>query len=224
MVDKKFVAWQMGEIKNAAEKAGIGHALFIAFGTLLGFAREGEVIEHDDDTDFSIMSHLSTEKGDWDFVDNLEKAGLFEARKRISYRKDNNRLVWLSLKANPGWGCWKSCLWSQFKYKNFLWHTKDGISQGGLTFQTWLAKVGRKRGLPITDKTDAVAKGIPYKFFENLIDVEFMGNTYKVPYMYGSCLDFWYPNWSFPVKHCASKAQKHLIVERWDNPKTWKVV
>lgn len=224
MYNKDFVTWQMGEIKNAAVKAGIGHALFICFGTALGFVRDNQVIEYDDDTDFGVMSDWTTEKQDWAFHDNLQKAGLFEARKRLVYRKHDNRIVWMSLKAEPENGKLKSCIWHMWTYKDMMWHSKDGVCRGGLGHQSWVHKVGFKRKLPVDAKTEAVAKGIPAKYFERLIEVPFMGNTYNVPYMYGSCCDAWYNSWLIPKKGGASHAEKHLIIQKWDNQKTWKMV
>jgi hypothetical protein len=206
---------QMPIIKACAEKAGIGHALFPGYGTLLGLVREKGLIEHDTDTDFCVRADLIEPAQEYAFHAELEKAGLFEARRRRRVRGDNGRILWMSLKMEHD-GC-KSCIWFQWPWEGFVWHSKG---------KRWVTKIARRKQLSIDyDKTAAIAKGIPANVIVcDMVQKEFYGEKYNVPLNYMSCLDYWYPNWIVPKKGGSSMAEYYLAIGKWEDETTWKFI
>ena len=213
-MNKEAAFRQMPKIKECAERAGIGHALFLGYGTLLGLVRENDLIDHDDDTDFCVRSDLITIKQEYQFFDELNRAVLFAARRRRRCRSDNNRILWMSLKSEAD-GC-KSCIWFQWEWKGYAWHSKG---------RRWNAKIGKRRNWELDyENVEAIAKGIPKEFiFCDFVKKKLNGEYYNIPINYGSALDHWYSGWLIPHKGGASTADIHCISGDWSNEETWKL-
>ena len=205
---------QMPKILQCAERAGIGHALFPGYGTLLGLVRNNALIEHDDDTDFCVRADLVTPAQEYMFFNELNDAGLFAERRRRRCRSDNNRILWMSLKSEVD-GC-KSCIWFQYFWHGYMWHSKG---------RRWTTKIGKRRGWDLDyENTEAIAKGVPAKYMEGgFVQREFYGHKYNVPLQYGSLLDVWYPFWLIPKKGGASSAHVYCAIGEWGDESTWKM-
>lgn len=77
---------QLHTIFECGRKVGIEHAMFIAFGTLLGYTRENGIIEHDGDTDVGIRSDWITREQEIAFYWALNEAGCFRYRRKKATR------------------------------------------------------------------------------------------------------------------------------------------
>ena len=141
---------------------------------------------------------------------------LFEERLAKQKRSDTGRFLHLSIKENRKG--MKSCIWFQYPYNGFYWHSKDAV---------WVRKIGEKlrikRGITLPRGLAAIGKGVKRKYVERLKAVKFCGISVNVPADSGSCLDSWYRDWLSP-RGGASKAQKHLFIKNWGNKSTWSVV
>lgn len=219
-MNREVVGEQLIEIFACGERAGIRHAMFIGFGTLLGFAREKNLIEHDDDTDVCVRSDWITQEQEVAFYEELKARNLFMYRERHAFRKSDNRLLWLSLRSKmKEHGGAKSCIWFMFPWKGYLWHCKGG---------RWLKKIGQKlpvqRMLPNRgedlQRYSTFLKGNTLRYFEPLIEVGFCGGKVNVPPMMGSILDEHYENWAIPGRG-ASLRHKLVLVDKWEDPNTW---
>jgi len=208
-------------LKRCAVDAGIYHAWFLAYGTTLGSCREyqhsvGKLlpIPHDDDLDVGIQSWLVTKEQEDKYFDNLKAAGMFKHRERHAYRPDNNRHLWFSLRKTKD-GC-KCCNWFMFKWNNFVWHCKGKL---------WVTEDKfDKRKWRFTGNEEAICKGVPAYLLDKLIEIEYRGETYHVPFLAGSCCDEWYPGWNVPRKGGASKKHYVLLIPKFAEPNRWRII
>ena len=204
---------QLKWIKRCAEEAGIYDHMFLGYGSCLGAVRDKGIIEHDDDADICFLADKFDKKKEDVFYDKLYEYGLFAARHRERRRSDNGRLLWCSVKREKNG--MKTCIWFQQLYKGFYWHSKGRL---------WTEKIG-PRLIPVVDSgCEAIGKGIKRSLLERLVTVDWYGDkTWKIPFNYGACLDFWYPNWATPVVGGASASSYILVVGSWKKPETWKL-
>lgn len=215
---------QMWKVQWCAEQAGIADKTFLSYGTLLGITRNGYLLPWDSDVDFSILADQITAEQELDFYKFLnmkrvfpgekDPVWLFEYRRSMQYRKDTGRPVHISLKSERNGT--KCCIWYQYAWNGFYWHSKSG---------NWLGKIGLRLGL-IQSKAqaEAIAKGIPEHLFAEMIPIDFEGYRYNIPLWYGTCLDYWYPGWAIPKAKGASKCEYLCIIPKWSDPKHWKMV
>jgi hypothetical protein len=209
---------QMHRIRQIAKDAGIYHAMFPGFGTLLGFVRENSLIPHDDDTDMCVLSELITKEQEDAFVRGLQEAKMFEYRRKMEKRTDNGRLLWLSLKSSNrhGHGIYpgsaKSCIWFFFRYRGFYFHSKG---------RAWITKLGPK--LHVSEDHEAIGKGVGEHLFSNFIERDFCGQKYMIPAMYGTLCDLWYRNWKTP-KGGASREEMVIVIQKWEDEETWRLI
>lgn len=205
---------QLEKIWSCARSAGIEHAIFINFGTLLGHVREHGFIEHDNDTDVCIRSDWITEEQEIAFHQGLKAARLFEYRERVSHRPDTNRLLWLSLRAELE-GI-KSCLWFMWPYDDCLWHSKG---------TDWAESIGSRprvrRAIGATTEIQAVAKGNTLRCFNRLLPATFLGVDVRIPESSGELLDEEYPLWATPKVGCSSEEMRLMAIQRWTEPASW---
>lgn len=222
-MNRDVVGKQLVDIFDAGEKAGIKHAMFIGFGTLLGFAREKNLIEHDDDTDVCVRSDWITREQELRFYDELKAKNMFMYRARMAERKDTERYLWLSLRSQiKELGGAKSCIWFMFPWKGYLWHCKGG---------RWLKKIGQKlpvqRKLPNRGedlgKYTTFMKGNSLKHFEPLVEVDFCGGKVNVPPGIGSILDEHYPDWAVPGRGSSAR-HKLVLIGKWEDDSTWMFI
>ena len=214
---------QLVKLFDIARKVGIYHAMFINFGTLLGYVRENGLIAHDDDTDISIRSDWITRRQEQDFYDELTKQDMFLYRARKAFRPTSNgegRFLWLSLKmASPGT---KSCCWFMFPWKSHLYHCKG---------KRWLRKIGLKPAvrklLPKNGEGlaqyQSIMKGNSLHCFDKLKEVRFLGTRVNIPYRAGTLLDEFYPDWAVPGKGSSARFRSVLIRD-WMDESSWLVL
>lgn len=208
-------------MREAAVESGIYPYWFIAFGTLLGRCREylatdgkKNFIDHDDDMDVGIQSWHITANQELAYVLGLKKRGLYKARHRFQRRFDNGRILWTSLRKNHG-GC-RCCNWFMFNHGGICWHSKG---------KEWVDKeIIDKRKYKYDSSYQALAKGIPEKLLTDLIEVDFLGTKFNIPFLSGTVLDHWYPGWRIPKKGGASRKDYSLIVPKWEDEKKWRIV
>lgn len=222
-MNEELAAKQLRKIKYCAQKAGIAHQMFLSYGTLLGFVREGGLIKGDHDMDISIKTDKITPEQEAVFLEELnkrrvypgenKKSWLYEDRKSKQKRPDNGRPLHISLREQRG-GV-RTCIWFQFPWRNYYWHSKAHI---------WVNKIGKKKKLPLNyDRVKAIIKGVPYEYFNKLMEVDFLGDKYNIPQMYGSCLDFWYPDFMTPRKG-SSKSCVLGIINDWEDVDNWSLM
>lgn len=211
---------QLCKVIEIANKAGIGHATFLNFGTLLGCIREGKLIEYDDDTDIGIRSDWITRQQEVAFYDMLEKEGMFECRRRKQTREDIQRFLWMSLKFDIESN--KSCIWFMFPWKGYLYHCKG---------RRWLRKIGLKpevmralpnRGQHLADY-ETIMKGNSLRCFDDMISVKFYGMRMNIPCGYGTLLDEYYPNWGIPGRGSSSR-YNIVLIKNWKDENSWMVI
>ena len=65
--------------------------------------------------------------------------------------------------------------------------------------------------------------GIPAEYIREKIWVPFRGIKVLIPKHFGSVLDWEYPGWPVPRKGGSSKKQVVCVVQKWSDPRTWKV-
>jgi len=201
---------QYVKIWQTAHKLGIAQHCFLGFGTLLGKIREDGLIAHDDDTDFCVLADKLTREQEDQFYEELDKLGLFKARRREKRRDDSGRLIWCSLKEEADGT--KNCIWFWQKWKNFYWHTKG---------DDWVIKIGPRMKPPHKGPMVAIMKGIRAELLEELMEVDFLGEKVNVPRKYGTVLDLWYPGWATPKTGGASKEDYLAVINNWNNEGSW---
>ena len=230
---KKLALEELYNIHECAEKAGMRHALFIGFGLLLGIVREGDFIGHDNDMDMCIRADLIEPKQELEYYRRLKEAGLFFARRRQSFRNvksgfrrgeilssmgddpsdPDTRFAWFSLRKRKDF-C-KCCNWFFFPWNGYFWHTKGNM---------WISqrKFSRDKFHYSVDD-DAIMKGIPEECITGLTEIKFKGLPVRIPKMFGSCLDFWYPGWRIPKQGGSSAKAITCNVGNWLDKRTWSV-
>lgn len=220
MKNKQLTTLQLHKIFDIGRKCGIGHAMFINFGTLLGYVRDKDLIDNDDDTDVCIRSDWVKAEDEKKFYKMLIDEGMFEFRGRRAIRKDTNRLLWLTLK-NAREGD-KSCVWFMFPWKKHLYHCKGKrwLKKIGMKPQVIKDIPGRENGLFINQ---TIMKGNTLKYFEKLIPVKFIGGVVNVPWMFGSLLDEYYPNWARPGRGASSRYNL-VLIKKWEVQDSWMVI
>ena len=169
---------QLARQVECAKMAGIYDQLFLAFGSLLGYVRNGTIIAHDDDMDLGIMADDITFEQQQEYL-NLMGAptkafpnhGLFEFRREMTRRQDKQGYFWASIRGRPVGQIYKCCHWFFWTQQGYTWHSKGPGS---------------------------FMKGAPAQFFGKGPEVEFLGVKIRVPKMSGALLDFWYTDWLIP--------------------------
>lgn len=203
-VDKKIqnLSKQFARQVECARLAGIYEHFFIAFGSLLGYARNGAVIPHDDDMDIGIVADKITAEQEQKYFTLLEQPtmdfpgkGLFEYRKEHT-RWPNGRFYWISIRAQPIGQGLKCCNWFFYSHAGIAWHTKGPGS---------------------------LIKGMPGKYLELGEEVEFLGTTVKIPKYTGACLDWWYDDWATPRVGGTSSKRCLMTVNNWNVRSNWKI-
>ena len=211
---------QLKKIFEIGRKCGMGHAMFLNFGTLLGCVREKRLIPDDDDTDVGIRSDWITRDQERQFYDMLKAEQMFEYRERKEPRPDNQRFLWFSLKSQLGGT--KSCIWFCFPWRKHLYHCKG---------KRWLRKIGLKpqvmnalpnKGQNLLDWA-TIMKGNSLRFYEKLIEVPFLGEKFNIPHMPGSALTEYYGSWAIKAKG-SSKRHRLVLIKDWFKKSSWMVL
>ncbi len=216
----------LSDLKACAIEAGIYHAWFLAFGTLLGACRpskrpHGEtpiyvpgIILDDDDIDIGILSDRITAEQEEDYVRRVRERRLFTVRERFERRNDSGRLLWFTLRREKPPRGTKCCHWFWFNHGGFRWHSKG---------RSWInnPKLPSAKYPHGTDDS-ALCLGVPSGYLDRLYEIEFEGDRYNVPVQAGACLDLWYPNWITP-QDVSSKQEYVLKVGRWDDAASWRI-
>ena len=210
-----------------ADKAGIVDKMFISFGTLLGslrptlrYPKEGEpyydrgFMSHDKDQDLGFLPMHPQQKEA--YFNYCCEAGMFSHWEYPAHRKkrrqDTGEFVWFSVKLHKK----RCCQWFFFEYKQYMLHSKGAAWVKERKFPTKL--------YPYKRDTQAIALGAPLAPFKELIEIDFEGLPMNVPLHSGELLDYWYPSWHMPRKGGASKKNIVVIVNRWENPKSWRIL
>jgi hypothetical protein len=207
----------INKMYECGKKAGIDHAMFIGFGTALGFARHGDFIPSDRDMDMCIVADWITVNEALEYVRICKESGLGEHRwVTPQCRSDTGMPLWFSLgPKNPvSESGVKSCNWFWFSHGGYWWHSKGGMWVSPTKFS--------KKKTQYNAGDAAIAKGIPESCLHALLDAEFLGASVKVPNWLGSCLDHWYPCWPAP-REGASAHEWVMVIEKWEDRGTWKI-
>ena len=210
---KRWMTEDIQTCYECADKAGIKDALFVNFGALLGIIREGDFLGHDDDCDMCLdMDGVTKEQQDA-YIQNLNDAGMFYARKKFSRRPDTKAATWFTLRKKDGRA--KFCHWCGFSWQGFWWWSKAGkwVEQRKFNMSKW----------GWNDETCALMLGIPADYIREKMWIDFRGIKVQIPKNYGSVLDWEYPGWPVPRKGGSSKKQAVCIIEDWKTPKKWRV-
>lgn len=210
------------KIRECLIEAGLYDRTILGFGTLLGAIRPTKredlryhlgFITWDHDADL-ILLYTDPEERE-KYFEICKKRKLFEwpnPSGRIQ-RKPNGEIIWFSLKDKKKMV--RCCNWFGITYKGIQWHSKG---------KKWTVneKFDFKR-YNYNQDYDAICKGVPDKYFANLMEINFEGMKFNVPVMSGSLLDLWYPGWAVPRKGGASKKDTVMLIKRWDDLKTWRI-
>jgi len=211
---KRYAMEDIATCYECAAKAGMKDRLFINFGLLLGIIRENDILGHDDDVDMCMdMTGASKEQLDT-YIDCLDAAGMFFARKKVTRRKDTGAATWFTLRKRQGRA--KFCHWCGFAWQGFWWWSKAGMRVTPRKF--YLERWGYD-----DTKTEGLMLGIPATYIEEKIRVPFKGMKVLIPKNFGAVLDWEYPGWPIPKKGGSSKKQAVCVVQKWADPKTWRV-
>ena len=172
MKDIKAVANSLDVLLPNGEKY---HKWFFSFGTLLYLIRDfGK--EYATDIDVSIIDDYDAQKIDYSLLQN----GFVETQRIVD--SVTNEPLFISY-VTPRDNHVDLFFWK--KVNNFYWHTYDyGMSRP----RNGIPKNYTFKGTPAF-----MFDGDPIKFkwFDLISDV-------KIPALYGTLLDFWYPNWVKP--------------------------
>lgn len=235
---KKLAVEELRIIHDCASKAGVKDALYVNFGLLLGIIRSSDFIPWDTDIDMCLKQELITPAQEIKYFQLLEENGMFKARKKWSSVNDENgfserkiagreisevgdenhnrkvRFTWFSLMKKKEYP--KFCHWIMVNWNGISWHSKAGL---------WISRNKFNPREYDYKKTDeAILKGIPQKYTDELIKINFYGINIQIPKLYGSCLDFLYPGWAIPKHGGASSKKIICIATKWADKKTWRVV
>lgn len=197
---------------ECAEAAGMKKELFINFGLLLGIIREKDFIGGDDDVDMCVHSDNVTIEQQKEYMNALDKKGMFFARKRKARRKDTGKILWFTLRRKEERA--KFCHWWGFKWHGFWWWSKGSrwVKPNKFNLLKW--------GCEPSD--EAIALGMPVANMKKLMWIKFKGIDVQIPAKYGAVLDWEYPGWPIP-QGGSSRKQTVCVIPKWDNPRLWRV-
>ena len=182
---------------DCLKRAGMFDATVLGFGGLIGYCREPQMVNfNDDDLDLIIFENMVTREQEEAYMIYCEEEGLFRYRKRTQRHPVTGRLFWISMRMFPRSQSWKCCHWFMWRHKGIIWHCKG---------------------------VDALIKGIPADLFEPGLTVPYLGTEIKIPKSPGACLDFWYPNWVTPRDGGKSSFQLLMKCPNWKEKDTWTI-
>lgn len=197
---------------ESAEKAGFRDKLFVNFGVLLGIVREKDFIAGDDDVDMCVHADgVTTEQQNY-YMNLLDEKGMFSARKKTAYRKDNGKVIWFTFRREQEHA--KFCHWWGYEWENYWWWSKGRkwVRPNKFHQDKW--------GYDLSD--EGVALGIPVAYVRKLTEVEFRGLKINIPVNYGAVLDWEYPGW-FTPRGGSSKHQAVCVIPKWGDKRLWRV-
>ena len=197
---------------ECAEKAGFKDKLFINFGLLLGIVRENDFIANDDDVDMSVLSDDITIEQQKEYINLLDKKGMFFARKRMVRRKDNGKALWFTLRRQEHRA--KFCHWFGFTWQDIWWWSKGGrwVRPNKFNVQRW----------NYDSQDEGIALGIPANIITELMWIKFKDIKVRIPVKFGSVLDWEYPGWPVP-QGGSSRKNIVCVIPKWENPRSWRV-
>ncbi len=233
---KKRAVETLKIIHECASEAGIRKALYVNFGLLLGIIRDGDFISWDTDIDMCLKQELITPEQEIKYFQLLDSRGVFKARKKWSSINDENgfsermikprkdesdiendrkvRFTWFSLRKAKEYP--KFCHWVMVNWNGMTWHSKAGL---------WISKHKfNRREYNYKDTDEAILKGMPQKYVEELMEINFYGIKIQIPVLYGHCLDYLYPGWLIPSHRGSSATKIVCVASKWADKKTWRVV
>lgn len=209
-MNKEKALETLRKVMLAANRAGITHAHFIAFGTLLGAVRDAGPILEDHDNDVGILSDRVTAEQEMAYYNEIDKQGLFSSRRAEQKRSDNGRFTWFSCREKDD--SVKCCNWFWILHNGYYWHSKGLI---------WIGTVGHRLKPPITTG-EAILKGIKKELLEELIPIDFCGIKVNIPKRAGEVLDIWYPGW-LHKENVSSREDILMHIPSWKDKSMWRI-
>jgi hypothetical protein len=217
----------LSTILDVGKSVNIEHAMWLGFGCCLGYVMCGGFIPKDHDIDMCINGDLITRDQEEAFIAEIQKPrtiagkhyehGLCEKRfQPPSRRTDNGRVLWTSIghRSIQFDNGVKACHWFWFKHEGWAWHSKGA---------RWVnAKKFNQSDFQYSQSDEALCLGIPQNLIEKFVYVDFEGVRIKIPYLAGSCCDWWYPGWD-AIGEGSSAKQIVLAVGKWADKRTWRI-
>jgi len=233
---RKNALRQLDKMMFCARKAGIYEHCSPGFGTMLGIVLHFDLLPNDMDMDVVFERDKFSKAQEQDYLRYCKEEGLFKdedvtkkMRKEGKLKDDewnafrnkgptldgNGRFLWFSLGARDIMkdNGVKTCNWFSFTHNNFLWHTKG---------RGWLSKISEpKYGAKPNDV--AIAKGCPYKYYGEKVQIDFHGVQLNMPQYAGGLSDYYYGGWHLERKGGQSAKKAILNIPDWNKPDKWVV-
>lgn len=168
---KEFARSMVFFFMDLAEREGI--EIFIDFGTLLGIARGGDLIDWDDDIDFAIKEQDAKKMAEI----------LFKLKDKLP---ENDKIKWESNIGKDSEGnIWSLSL--KVKNKNEMVYRPFNISFG-------IKKFYKNRAISMNFKFLSA----PEEHFKEKTTIAFFGKSLRAPYNYKDYLTLLYDDWKTP--------------------------
>ena len=210
---------------ECADRAGMRDALYINFGTLLGYVKFGDIIPYDNDLDMGIMASRTTPENIRKFIEEIKRPFQI-GKQKFPHGLGENMFRFSNNIPGLGYPSWlsvghrsimndngvKSCIWIMFEHSNHVFHSKG---------DHWVSKA-KFPGFQI-EKTDAaLALGQPAYTLQDFTEIDFHGVKVNAPVNAGSCCSWWYDDFA-AFGEGSSRHKVILAIKDWNNKRSWRM-